>query len=207
MNWYRPGAIVLQCGADSLAGDRLGCFNLSHKGHAACVQFVKRYGLPTLILGGGGYTIRNVARCWALETAACIGQDKVVSFEESLATKTTNGTCNAMDRAIPYNDHYEYYGPDYTFAVQATNQHNHNSPEYLQRCLQSIVENLRKLPFAPSVQSHHVPCDMFAMDSEDDDAFESDDENSSDESGGELHFEDFFQRKESHPLLCTSYLQ
>ena len=31
MEWYRPGAIVLQCGADSLAGDRLGCFNLSTK--------------------------------------------------------------------------------------------------------------------------------------------------------------------------------
>lgn len=29
---YRPGAIVLQCGADSLAGDRLGCFNLSIDG-------------------------------------------------------------------------------------------------------------------------------------------------------------------------------
>ena len=32
MEVYRPSAIVLQCGADSLAGDRLGCFNLSLKG-------------------------------------------------------------------------------------------------------------------------------------------------------------------------------
>ena len=29
MQVYQPGAIVLQCGADSLSGDRLGCFNLS----------------------------------------------------------------------------------------------------------------------------------------------------------------------------------
>ena len=29
MEVYRPGAIVLQCGADSLTGDRLGCFNLT----------------------------------------------------------------------------------------------------------------------------------------------------------------------------------
>lgn len=29
---YQPGVIVLQCGADSLAGDRLGCFNLSIDG-------------------------------------------------------------------------------------------------------------------------------------------------------------------------------
>ena len=32
MEIYQPGAVVLQCGADSLTGDRLGCFNLSLKG-------------------------------------------------------------------------------------------------------------------------------------------------------------------------------
>ena len=37
MNKFAPGAIVLQCGADSLAGDRLGLFNLTLKGHAECV--------------------------------------------------------------------------------------------------------------------------------------------------------------------------
>lgn len=30
---WKPDAIVLQCGSDSLSGDRLGCFNLSIKGH------------------------------------------------------------------------------------------------------------------------------------------------------------------------------
>ena len=33
MRFYRPTAVVLQCGADSLGGDRLGCFSLSTKGH------------------------------------------------------------------------------------------------------------------------------------------------------------------------------
>ena len=32
MQRFDPGAIVLQCGADSLTGDRLGCFNLTLKG-------------------------------------------------------------------------------------------------------------------------------------------------------------------------------
>jgi acetoin utilization deacetylase AcuC-like enzyme len=73
MDHYRPEAIVLQCGADSLAGDRLGCFNLSLKGHGQAVRFVKSFNLPTLVLGGGGYTIRNVARCWTYETAICLG--------------------------------------------------------------------------------------------------------------------------------------
>ena len=35
---YPPGAIVLQCGADSLAGDRLGCFNLSIDGATLLVM-------------------------------------------------------------------------------------------------------------------------------------------------------------------------
>uniref|UniRef100_A0A0D9VDQ2 Histone deacetylase n=1 Tax=Leersia perrieri TaxID=77586 RepID=A0A0D9VDQ2_9ORYZ len=67
MQMYRPGAIVLQCGADSLSGDRLGCFNLSGKGHAECVKFMRSFNVPLLLLGGGGYTIRNVARCWCNE--------------------------------------------------------------------------------------------------------------------------------------------
>lgn len=66
---FRPSAIVLQCGADSLGGDRLGQFNINIKQHGECVSFVKRRGLPLLLLGGGGYTARNVARAWCHETA------------------------------------------------------------------------------------------------------------------------------------------
>ena len=46
MQYYRPTCIVLQCGADSLGGDRLGCFNLSIKGHGKCVSFVMEQNLP-----------------------------------------------------------------------------------------------------------------------------------------------------------------
>ncbi|OAX79931.1 hypothetical protein ACJ72_05743 [Emergomyces africanus] len=63
---YQPGAIVLQCGADSLGCDRLGCFNLNIRAHGACVAYTKSFGLPTLVVGGGGYTPRNVSRLWAL---------------------------------------------------------------------------------------------------------------------------------------------
>jgi len=34
MAQFSPEAIVLQCGADSISGDRLGCFNYSVKGIA-----------------------------------------------------------------------------------------------------------------------------------------------------------------------------
>lgn len=87
MDYYQPEAIVLQCGGDSLSGDRLGCFNLSMRGHANCVAFVKSFGMPTLVLGGGGYTMRNVARTWAYETGVLVGQD--------------------MEPVLPFNEYYE----------------------------------------------------------------------------------------------------
>ena len=37
MEMYQPGAIVMQCGADSLSGDRLGCFNVTLKGGSGSV--------------------------------------------------------------------------------------------------------------------------------------------------------------------------
>ena len=60
MDVYQPSVIVLQCGADSLTGDRLGCFNLTLKGHGECVKFVKSFGKPLLVLGGGN--LRYAAR-------------------------------------------------------------------------------------------------------------------------------------------------
>lgn len=87
MDWYQPGAIVLQCGGDSLSGDRLGCFNLSMKGHANCIHYVKGFGLPVLVVGGGGYTMRNVARAWAYETGLLVGQQ--------------------LGPVLPYNEYYE----------------------------------------------------------------------------------------------------
>ena len=69
METFQPSAVVMCCGADSLAGDRVGCWNLSIKGHSAVLEYVKTFNLPMLVLGGGGYSIRNVARCWCYETS------------------------------------------------------------------------------------------------------------------------------------------
>lgn len=75
MQFYNPSAIVLQCGADSLAGDRLGVFNLSSKGHANCIDFVKSFNRPLVVLGGGGYSIRNVPRAWCYETSLLLDHE------------------------------------------------------------------------------------------------------------------------------------
>lgn len=74
MTSYRPDVVVMQCGADSLAKDKLGHFNMSIKGHSDCIKHMMTYSTPMILLGGGGYTIENVARCWAYETAVVIDQ-------------------------------------------------------------------------------------------------------------------------------------
>lgn len=36
---------------------------------------MKGFNLPLLLVGGGGYTIRNVARAWTYETAIALNQE------------------------------------------------------------------------------------------------------------------------------------
>ena len=50
-------------GADSLASDRLGCFNLSLEGHRKAVEFMKAFNVPMLVTGGGMIlpSVKNVA--------------------------------------------------------------------------------------------------------------------------------------------------
>ncbi|KAJ5389965.1 Histone deacetylase RPD3 [Penicillium cataractarum] len=158
MEWYRPEAVVLQCGGDSLSGDRLGCFNLSMRGHANCVNFIKSFDLPTLILGGGGYTMRNVARTWAYETGILVGDN--------------------LDSELPYNDYYEYFAPDYELDVRPSNMDNANTKDYLDKIRNQVVENLKRTAFAPSVQMTDVPRNpiLDGMDDEADDVLDDLDE-------------------------------
>ncbi|KAK6340024.1 histone deacetylase [Orbilia blumenaviensis] len=139
MEWYQPEAVVLQCGGDSLSGDRLGCFNLSMRGHANCVEFVKSFNLPVLVLGGGGYTMRNVSRTWCYETGVLVGQH--------------------LTPTLPYCDFYEYFGPDYELDVRPSNMENLNSKEYLDKILASVIQNLERTKAVPSVPLTNVPMD------------------------------------------------
>ncbi len=66
---FRPEFILLQAGADSLAGDPLAHLRLSPAAHAyaaarLCV-LADRYAAGRLLgLGGGGYNRRNLAQAW-----------------------------------------------------------------------------------------------------------------------------------------------
>ncbi|UXI17074.1 transmembrane protein 234 [Sarcoptes scabiei] len=163
---FQPSAIVLQCGADSLSGDRLGCFNLTLKGHGKCVEFVKTFNLPLLLVGGGGYTIRNVARCWTYETAVAL--DTQVADGELIENFQSNINLIDFPLELPYNDYFEYFGPDFKLHISSSNMTNANSPEYLEKIRTRLFENLRMLPHAPGVQAQNIPEDAIDVDMEED---------------------------------------
>jgi histone deacetylase 1/2 len=119
---FRPNAVVLQGGTDSLSGDRLGCFNLSVKGHSYVAEYMKTFGVPVLLLGGGGYTLRNVSRCWAYETSVMTGVE--------------------IPNEIPDNDYRIYFAPEFKIHMPVSNMENQNSKNYLNKTLEQIMKNL-----------------------------------------------------------------
>lgn len=151
---FAPEAVVLQCGADSLSGDRLGCFNLSLKGHADAVKWVKSFNVPVLVLGGGGYTMRNVARCWTFETSVILDKE--------------------VDDALPHNMYFEYFGPDYKLHIQTSNMENGNSEAYLVDVMEKLTTILNELENVPGVQATSaiqdaIPPDMPVSGDDDED--------------------------------------
>ncbi|EGN96361.1 hypothetical protein SERLA73DRAFT_170752 [Serpula lacrymans var. lacrymans S7.3] len=139
---FRPTSIVLQCGADSLGCDRLGAFNLSIAAHGECVNFVRKFNVPLLILGGGGYTIKNVSRCWAYETAVLVG----ASIPDELPATVYDPF---------FRDSQWKLHPPLTGRVE-----NQNSPASLQRITISTRNKLRYLQGAPSVAMQEIPPDL-----------------------------------------------
>lgn len=105
---FQPCAIVLQCGSDSLSGDKLGCFNITMHGHASAVQFLRRFNIPMILVGGGGYTVKNASRTWAFETACALGVE------------------DQLDPRLPWNEFFEWFGPRYRLEVVASNVEDMN---------------------------------------------------------------------------------
>ncbi|KAG2437411.1 hypothetical protein HXX76_006063 [Chlamydomonas incerta] len=139
MDLYQPGAIVMCCGADSLSGDRLGCFNLSLEGHSNCLEFLARFNVPMLILGGGGYTLRNVARCWCYET----GRMMNIDLPDVLPEKAL--------------DEYNMYLDTQRLRIAVSNMKNANERPELEQIKIAVLAYLSQLPPVPSAQMAYVP--------------------------------------------------
>jgi len=77
---------------------------------------MRKTGIPLILLGGGGYTMRNVARTWTYETACALGIE------------------DTIDKNLPWHDYFEWFGPRYRLEVLAGNMDDHNARDgYLDR--------------------------------------------------------------------------
>ncbi|OUC49559.1 histone deacetylase family protein [Trichinella nativa] len=137
---YQPNVIVMQCGTDSLAGDRLGRLNLTLKGHSNCVKYVISKNIPLILLGGGGYRPANAARCWTLETA--------IALEEELPI------------SIPEIESYEYFAPEFRLEISPVSIENKNTSNYIsdilrKHCQKCQNETKREpQPSQPTITHH-----------------------------------------------------
>lgn len=150
---FQPTAIVLQCGADSLGGDRLGKFNLNIRAHGECLSFIKGFRLPLLVVGGGGYTARNVARLWCHETSLCVG----ASLHDTLPAH------------IPYRQAFTgaengdgLLYPELA-SIEGRRHRNEHTDAYLKDIVRKVHEQLRYMEGAPSVAMRAMPTDVWKL--------------------------------------------
>src|SRR4051812_41208626 len=76
-----------------------------------------------------------------------------------------------------FSDVAQYFAPDYELDVRPSNMDNANSPEYLEKIRNQVIDNIRRTG-APSVQLTDVPRNplMDGMDDEADRAADDEDE-------------------------------
>ena len=72
---FAPDVLVTQLGIDSYHSDPLTHLQLTSRGYLEVVRELARLELPWLALGGGGYDLSAVARCWTLAYGAMLGVD------------------------------------------------------------------------------------------------------------------------------------
>lgn len=70
---FEPEVLVIQGGCDGLGTDKHKEWNLTIRGFAEVFEvLMKRFQIPTLILGGGGYNHTETAKCWTYITKTLV---------------------------------------------------------------------------------------------------------------------------------------
>ncbi|KAF8056680.1 histone deacetylase 8 [Lyophyllum atratum] len=125
---FSPDYIVLQCGVDALAGDPCAVGNWNLEGLGNVVRCALGWGVPVMLLGGGGYNTPNAARAWASLTS--------IALNDPLQ----------LEMPIPDHTAFPLYGPSFTLDVPAGTMQDQNTDAYLQdveRCFAEVVHIIR----------------------------------------------------------------
>lgn len=72
---FKPQALVVQCGADSLLEDPLSRLSLSNRAYLETIRALLPLAPRVLVLGGGGYNPWSVGRLWTAILGTVAGQD------------------------------------------------------------------------------------------------------------------------------------
>lgn len=117
---------------------------------------MKSFNIPLLVLGGGGYTVRNVARLWTYETSILLDQD-------------------IGDKIPEYTDYAGYFSPDFNLHLTPSpDMENKNVSSVLRNNITEILKNLSKIQVSCSIRiriyrgtyshshnsAHHLRCLM-----------------------------------------------
>ncbi len=100
---FNPDVIVLEFGADALAGDPLAHLRLTNNTYADAIHTLLTFGKPILMTGGGGYHIENTVRAWALGWSVLCGSD---SHHDNIGMggvmlESTDWSGGLRDRQLP----------------------------------------------------------------------------------------------------------
>ena len=72
---FAPDVLVTQLGIDSYHSDPITHLQLTSRGYTEIIREFARLEIPWLALGGGGYDVGAVARCWSLAYGVMLGVD------------------------------------------------------------------------------------------------------------------------------------
>ena len=96
---FKPDVLITQLGIDSYHTDPLTHLQLTTRGFLDVIQLFSEMELPWLALGGGGYDVGAVARCWSLAYGQMIGLTLPTSIPTDLVQLT--GTDQLRDSVVP----------------------------------------------------------------------------------------------------------
>ncbi|EQB61586.1 histone deacetylase 1, partial [Vairimorpha apis BRL 01] len=128
------------------------------------------FNIPLILLGGGGYTIGNVSKAWAYDTATILEEE--------------------ISNDLPFNEFYEYFGPTYKIDIPTNNMTNKNSKEYIDTLIEQIHENLRNVSHCPSVELITPPAPFVEDESDEEELLERMKENNKESSDYKDFIED-----------------
>ncbi len=102
---FNPDAIVLEVGADTLAGDPLAGLAMTNNAMADVVHLLLAFGKPILTVGGGGYNVDNTVRAWALAWSVLCGDsadDDLIAGMGGVMLESTDwhGGAGLRDRVL-----------------------------------------------------------------------------------------------------------